>query len=109
MKTYFNYGEDVSSKNSAEAIAMVHGCGPIIGFGSAEIDNTTNVINISPLPDTNDPMYRIMVGRLKQWKITKGMGDSEGNQTNFAGIAKDGAIFGTDQNQLQVKTYNNTL
>lgn len=115
MKTYFNYGEDISSKNSAEAIAMVHGCGPIIGFGSAEIDNTSGVINISPLPDTNDPMYRIMVGRLKQWKITKGMGDPEGNQTNFAGIAKDGTIFGTDQNQLQINiqgskgSYNEVL
>ena len=63
MKTYFNYGDEISSKNSAEAIAMVHCCGPIIGFGSAEIDNTTGVINITPLPDVSDPMYRVMVGR----------------------------------------------
>lgn len=102
MKTYFSYGDKISSKNSAEAIAIVHGCGPIIGFGSAEVDNTAGVINITPLPDTNDPMYRVMVGRLKQWKITKGMGDSEGNQTNFAGIAKDGTIFGTDQDKLSI-------
>lgn len=102
MKNYFNYGSDILSKDSSEAIAMVKGCGPIIGFGSAVIDTQNDQLEVSPLPASTDPMYKIMLGKQKQWYITKANDDTEANQTTFAGIAKDGCIFSLDNNVLEV-------
>ena len=69
MKTYFNYNQVISSKEAAEAIAMVKGNGPIIGFGSATIESNSNEIKITPLPSENDPMYNIMLGKKDRWNI----------------------------------------
>lgn len=102
MKTYFDYGAPISSKNSAESIAVTKGTGPILGFGTATINQQTGTIVISPLPETTDPMYNIMVGRMKQWYITKNSTDSEAPQTTFAGIAKDGTIFSSDAESIQL-------
>ena len=102
MKTYFDYGAPISSKNSAEAIAVTKGTGPILGFGSATINQPNNTIVINPLPNQADPMYNIMVGRRKQWYITKSSTDSEAPQANFVGIAKDGTIFSSDSASIQL-------
>jgi hypothetical protein len=47
-------------------------------------------------------MYPVMVGKQKQWNITKGSDDTEQNQTNFAGIAGDGTIFSSDASQITI-------
>lgn len=115
MKTYFNYNQVVASKDICEAIAMVHGAGPIVGFGSGTIDQTTNKIKIKPLPEADDPTYSIQRGRLRQWNIYKGANSSERDQTNFAGITRDGYVFGSDEEQFEVSiqgskgTYNEVL
>jgi hypothetical protein len=103
MKTYFNYNQVIKSKDAAEAISMVHGVGPVVGFGSATIDKSKNTITLNPLPNSDSVMYSKMVGKQKQWNITKGSGDSEKNQTYFAGIAKDGTIFSSDASSITVE------
>lgn len=100
MKTYFNYNQVISSKEASEAIAMVKGNGPIIGFGSATIESGSNTISIKPLPKVNDPMYSLMLGKKDRWNIIKGNESSELPQTNFAGITRDGYVFASDDEEL---------
>lgn len=115
MKTYFNYNQVIASKDICEAISMVHGASPIIGFGSGTIDQITGKLKVKPLPDESDPIYSQMKGRLKQWNIYKGANSPEADQTNFAGITRDGYIFGSDEEQFDVViqgskgTYNEVL
>lgn len=103
MKTYFNYNQVISSKEAAEAIAMVKGNGPIVGFGSATIDSSSNEIKITPLPSENDPMYNIMLGKKDRWNIVKGNESSELPQTNFVGITRDGYVFASDEGEITLK------
>lgn len=100
MKTYFNYNQVISSKEAAEAIAMVKGNGPIIGFGSATIEPGNSEIRITPLPSVSDPMYNLMLGKRDRWNIVKGNESSELPQTNFVGITRDGYIFASDEEEL---------
>lgn len=115
MKTYFNYNQVIASKDICEAISMVHGASPIIGFGSGTIDKINGKLNVRSLPEEGDPMYDKMKGRLKQWNIYKGANSPEADQTNFAGITRDGYIFGSDEEQFDVPiqgskgTYNEVL
>ena len=66
MKTYFNYNQVIASKDICEAISMVHGAGPIVGFGSGTIDQTNGKLKVKALPDESDPIYLTMKGRLSQ-------------------------------------------
>ena len=100
MKTYFNYNQVISSKEAAEAIAMVKGNGPIIGFGSATIESNSNEIKITPLPSEDDPMYNLMLGKRDRWNIIKGNESSELPQTNFVGITRDGYVFASDEKEI---------
>lgn len=102
MKTYFNYNQVIASKDICEAIAMVHGAGPIVGFGSGTIDQTNGKLKVKALPDESDPIYLMMKGRLSQWNIYKGANSPEADQTNFAGITRDGYVFGSDDEQIEV-------
>ena len=115
MKTYFNYNQVIASKDICEAISMVHGASPIIGFGSGTIDQRTGKLKVKSLPDESDPIYSQINGRLKQWNIYKGANSPEADQTNFAGITRDGYVFGSDEEQFEVViqgskgTYNEVL
>ena len=100
MKTYFNYNQVISSKEAAEAIAMVKGNGPIVGFGSATIDSSSNEIKITTLPSENDPMYSLMLSKRDRWNIVKGNESSGLPQTNFVGITRDGYVFASDEEEL---------
>ena len=102
MKTYFNYNQVIASKDICEAISMVHGAGPIVGFGSGTIDQTNGKLKVKALPDESDPIYLTMKGRLSQWNIYKGANSPEADQTNFAGITRDGYVFGSDDEQIEV-------
>lgn len=102
MKTYFNYNQVISSKDICEAISMVHGASPIIGFGSGTINMVTNKLVVKPLPGSGDPMYSKMKGRIRQWNIYKGANSPESDQTNFACITRDGYVFGSDEEQFEV-------
>lgn len=102
MKTYFNYKDALTSKGISEAISMVYGSGPILGFGSASIDEEKSLLTVKPLPYENDPLYNQMVGRRYRWKIFKGTNSSEEDQTNFVGITQDGYIFGSSEGSIEV-------
>lgn len=102
MKTYFNYNQVIASKDICEAISMVHGAGPIVGFGSGTIDQNNGKLKVKALPDESDPIYLTMKGRLSQWNIYKGANSPEADQTNFAGITRDGYVFGSDDEQIEI-------
>lgn len=123
-EVYFNYGDKISSKRVAEAIAMPYGVGPICGFGSAAINGNQLLVKPYALGDENgtgsnnftDPARYLVRDLIRNHHIPRAEdADVSDYRITFGVVAKDGILYRSGSDSLTVNiegnkgTYNQVL
>ena len=103
MKTYFTYEGQIGSKEVAEAIAFPVGLGPFMGFGSAQVTNTSITLSArSPgeLATTKpSPYYKDINDRVLARRVTL---RGESALPSFGLINRSGHIWVSTQPNLVI-------
>ena len=108
-KTYFNFEQQMASKDLVEAISIPHGIGPFCGFGGHKLspDGTTLIITSEPSNGNSiaadGPFYNLFYNsihdRIKARNIYKGSDDPA---TNFGCISRDGYIWTSSEETIEI-------
>lgn len=108
-KTYFNFEQQLSSKDLVEAISTPKGIGPFCGFGGHKLskDGTNIIITAEPSSDGSvtadkafyDTFHNTIHDRIKARNISKL--DSV-STTNFGCISRDGYIWTSSDTELEI-------
>lgn len=108
-KTYFDFEQQLSSKDLVEAISTPKGIGPFCGFGGHSLskDGTNIIITAEPNSDGSvtadkafyDIFHNMIHDRIKARNISKL--DSV-STTNFGCISRDGYIWTSSDTQLEI-------
>lgn len=108
-KTYFNFEQQIASKELVEAISTPHGIGPFCGFGGHKVseDGTTITITSEPSSDAGvtadktfyDMFHNMIHDRIKARNISKL--DSV-SAVNFGCISRDGYIWTSSETSMDI-------
>lgn len=99
MKTYFDYEGQIGSKDVAEAIAFPTGMGPIMGFGSATLTDTSITLHPKSSTENNTPYAKDMDDRLAARQLTL-RGDT--SMPNFGLVNKTGHIWVSTEGDIKI-------
>ena len=108
-KTYFNYEQQIASKDLVEAISTPKGIGPFCGFGGHSISNDGKQIIITPEPGNGNSVaadgafynrfYNLIHDRIKARTVYR---TSESSATNFGCVSRDGYIYTSSESTLAI-------
>lgn len=102
MKTYFNYESQIKSHDLALAISSMTGVGAQCGFSSATIEaNNTLTVNGKVTSTEDTPEVNDQKDRVTRRSMLKPSDSGEAMGTNFVCVARDGAIFSSDQEKIE--------
>lgn len=111
QETFFNYGDNLSSKRLCETFGISNGIGPVSGFGSAKIvDSGGNKVlviypyssgdenSVSSKEEDVDPIRYIVRSRINSHRTTSSMGEEPMQSV----IARDGTITRFGQGTITI-------